>query len=136
MASLTPNFKGQIFRYNQPLVIAGNRNTALIYGLSIRYNATGYQAGTVLARNTTDGIYQAYDSGGSSGTNVASAILLDAYAPEDFTATSATGTTLANGLFGGATVYKDSLPNYSAGVLTDLKASIIYVDGGTQLLKF
>lgn len=136
MASLTPQFKAPIFSYNQPLVIASNRNTAFIYGIRLRYQADGYAAGTILARNTTDDMYQAYDSGGSSGTDVAAAILTDAYAEGDFTSDASSGFTLANGIFGGCSVYKAQLTGYDADVLTDLSARIIVVEGGVELLKF
>lgn len=136
MGSVTPNFQAPIFEYNQPLVIASNRNTAMIYGISLRYQANGYKAGTILARNTTDGKYQAYDAGGASGIDAAIAILLDAYAPEDFTDATANGYTLANGLFGQATVYKSALTGYDSAALGDLNGKLIFVDGGIELLKF
>lgn len=136
MASVDPNFKASIFNYNQPLVIATNRNSAFIYGVRLRYQSGGYAAGTVLAENTTDLRYQAYNDSGSSGINTAKAILFQAYAAEDFDGTASTSSTLAVAIFGGCSVFKDNLTGYDANALTDLGGKLITLADSTVLLKF
>lgn len=136
MSSIDPNFKPEIFRKNQDLVISGNRQTAMLHPVRLRYKSGGYLSGTVLARNTTDGLYDAYANGGSSGTGVAVAVLLDGFAPEDFSGTTASDSTITRALFGGCTVYKDNLTGYHAGILTDLKATLITLADTTVLMKF
>jgi hypothetical protein len=136
MASTDVNFNGSVFRFDQPLVIAMNRQSAYLLGIRLRYQADGYAAGTVLARNTTDGLYQAYDDGGSSGINTAACVLFDKKAAEDFDGTASTSTTTAVGIFGGCAVYKDRLTGYDANALTDLKGRVIKGATGDDLVLF
>lgn len=136
MAAVDANFNGNIFQFNQPLVIAMNRSSAVLIGLRLRYDGDGYPAGQVLARNTTDGWYQKYDSGGSSGTDTAACILFEAHPAEDFDSTASTGSTAAVGIFGGCAVYKDRLADYDADVLTDIKGRIVIGANGDELILF
>lgn len=136
MASTDANFKGSIFRYDQPLVIAMNRQSAYMVGLRLKYQSGGYAAGTVLARNTDDGLYQAFDNGGASGIDTATCILFEAHPAEDFDGTAATSTTTAVGIFGGCAVYKDKLTGYDSSILTDLKGRLIKGATGDDLLLF
>lgn len=136
MASVDANFKSSIFRFDQPLVIAMNRSSAVLIGLRLKYQSGGYAAGTVLARNTTDGLYQAYDDGGASGIDTAACVLFEAHAAEDFDGTAATSTTTAVGIFGGCAVYKDNLTGYDANALTDLKGRVVKGTTGDDLVLF
>lgn len=136
MASVDARFNGSIFRFDQPLVIAMNRSSAVLVGVRLRYQSGGYAAGTVLARNTTDGFYQAYNDAGSSGINTAACILFEAHAAEDFDGTASTSTTTAVGIFGGCAVYKDRLTGYDANALTDLKGRIIIGASSDELILF
>lgn len=136
MASVDANFKGSIFRFDQPLVIAMNRSSAVLIGVRLRYQSGGYAAGTVLARNTTDGFYQAYNNSGSSGIDTAACILFEAHPAEDFDGTGSTSTTTAVGIFGGCAVYKDRLTGWDANAKTDLSAREIIGGTGDTLLLF
>ena len=120
MGSLDVKFKGSIFHKDFPMVIATNRASAVLLPVRLRYQANGYVAGTLLARNTTDGWFQAYNDGGSSGINTASCVLFESIAPEDFDGANATGSTTAVGIFGGCTLYQNKLVGYDANGLTDL----------------
>ena len=136
MASVDAKFDGNIFQFNQPLVIAMNRSSAVLIGVRLRYNSGGYPAGQLLARNTTDGFYQKYASGGSSGTDTAACVLFSAHPVEDFDSTASTGSTASVGIFGGCAVYKDRLTDYDSDALTDLKGRIIIGANGDELILF
>lgn len=136
MASVDANFKGSIFRYDQPLVIAMNRSSAVLVGVRLKYQSGGYLAGTILARNTADGYYQAYSNAGGSGTDTAACVLFEAHAAEDFDGTAATSTTAAVGIFGGCAVFKDRLTGYDSSALSDLQGRIIKGASGDDLILF
>ena len=136
MGAVGPQFLQPVFRKDFPMPIATNRIGAILLPVQVRYNSAGYVAGTILARNTTDGLYDAYATGGPSGTGVAACVLFESHAPEDFTTPTTSGNTQAVGIFGGCVLFKDSLPNYAAGVLTDLSAKLIVDANGVNLLKF
>lgn len=140
MANDGASFNGSIFRKDYPFPIAMGRASALIHPVVLRYNAAGYAAGTILAKNTTDGVWDAYASAGASGTNKADCVLFESHAPEDFsstsTAASASGLVVARGIYGGCEVYQASMSNYAAGVLTDLSARLITDAQGVTTMKF
>lgn len=136
MAGLDVRFKGNIFHKDFPMVIATNRASAIMLPVRLRYQAQGYVAGTVLARNTTDGWFQAYDDGGSSGINTARCVLFESIAAEEFDGANATGSTTAVGIFGGCTLYKDKLVGYDANAATDLGARDIIDATGVTTVKF
>lgn len=75
-STMNPEFKNQIFRIDQPLILACDRHLAVILPVALRYQSAGVLAGTVVARNTTDGVYDPYSSGGSSGLNAAAGITM------------------------------------------------------------
>lgn len=75
-STMNPEFQAQVFRQDQALIIACDRHLAVILPIGLRYAAAGIVAGTVMARNTTDGLYDAYSSAGSSGLNAAACITL------------------------------------------------------------
>jgi hypothetical protein len=136
MGRVDLTFNGSIFRKDFPVIIATNRASAIMLALRVRYQADGYIAGTVMARNTTDGWFQAYDDGGSSGINTARCVLFESLAVEDFDAETALGSTTAVGIFGGCLLYKDKLVGLDANAETDLGAKTIIDASGTTLLKF
>lgn len=114
-----PNFQGDIFHYDQPIVIASRRGSACMEGVQLRYNADGYLAGQVLARNTVDGLYDKYVDGTASGVGTAACILFQPVKVEDFPGT--TGTVLAAGIVAGCDLFKSKLTGYDAAALVDLK---------------
>jgi len=132
MSNLDAKVKTQIFRKDFPIILATNRHLATILGVRLVYDADGYLAGTVLARRT-DGLYAAYDDGGSSGLDTARGILFEDVAPEEFVAT--TGTAVARSIFGGE-VFKDKLIGLDANGETDLGARTIIDASSVSILKF
>lgn len=114
-----PSYQGDIFHYDQPIVIATNRGSAVMDGVRLRYNSAGYPAGQVLAKNNVDNLFQKYNGSGASGIDTASCILFQAVKAEDFPGT--TGTVLASGIVAGCTLFKDKLTGYDADVMADLK---------------
>lgn len=118
------------------MVIATNRGSAVLLPVRLRYKAGGYVAGQVLARNTTDGLFEGYTSGGASGTDVAACVLFQSVQETSFDADNASGSTTAVGIFGGCTVYKDKLIDLDPDAETDLGAKTIIDASGVELLKF
>ncbi len=133
MGSIDSNFKSQVFRKDHPAIIAQDRQLAVLVGARLAYNATGYLAGTLLARNTVSGLYDKYDDGASSGLNTAAGVLFQEVAGEDFA--SATGSTTAV-LIAGGIVYKDKLIGLDSAAEADLSARTIVGADGVELLKY
>lgn len=125
-------FKPEIFRKNNPIIIAANRMSAKIIGVRLKYDALGYLAGTVLARKTATGLYEKYNDGGSGGTEVAKGILLDESPAEDQSAASGA---VVRMLYAG-TVFKAALTGYDAAALVDFKGREVVDGKGTELLSF
>jgi hypothetical protein len=133
MSSIDAKFNSEIFRKNQPMIIAADRQLAVLLPVRLAYSSAGYKAGTVLARNTTSGYYQAYDDAASSGLNTARGVLLEEHPTDDFE--SSTGTVAAVCIFAGL-VFKDNLTGLDSNGETDLSAKTIVDATGTNLLKF
>jgi len=131
--NIDPRFNGQIFRKSHPMIIAQNRQLASILPVALAYASGGYSAGTVLARNTTSGQYQAYAAGGPSGTGTAASILFEDVDVSEFAATS--GTVFARGIFGGE-VFQGKLIGLDANAISNLNARSIIDATGASVLKF
>lgn len=127
------NFNPEIFRKDYPMVIAKNRHLASIGAVRLAYDADGYPAGTVLARNSVSGLYQAYDDGGSSGLNTAKCVMLDEFSVSEFEDTDATA--LARGIFGGELFYS-KLIGIDANGITDLGGKRYIEADGVEVFKF
>lgn len=136
MGAVGGNFNSEIFRKNYPIIIATNRHTAVMLPVRLAYHADGYEAGQILAQNSTSKKYVKYNPSGASGEDTAKAVLFESKASEDFDSTAATGSTMAVAIFGGCTLYKDKLADYDADALTDLKARLIEDASGTSLFIF
>lgn len=136
MGLVDVKFDGSIFRKDHPIIIATNRNSALLLPVRLRYNSSGYAAGVLISRNTTDGFYDKYVDGAASGLGTANAILFEDHGVEDFDSTASTGSTAAAAIFGGCTVFKDKLTGYDAAALVDLKGREITDATGTNLVVF
>lgn len=129
-----PRFSGDIFHFDQPIVIASNRGSAALNPIVLKYDAGGYLAGTVLARSTATGLYEDYVDGAASGVGTAACILYWPVPVEDFG--SATGTQGAVGIFGGCEVFKDKLTGYDAAALVDLNGREFTDGTGVTLIRF
>ena len=122
--------KTEIFRHNQPTLIARNRHLASLMGVRVAYDAGGYAAGVTLARNSVSGLYQKYNDSGASGINTAVGICYC-----DVPADAASGTDIAQMLVKGE-VYESKVTGLDAAGKVDLKSRSI-VDGfGNTILMF
>lgn len=133
MSTIDAGFNGQIFRKDNIQVISTNRQLASLLPIRVTYALAGYYAGTVLARNTTSGLFQAYVNGGASGTGTAACILNRDINPEDFASSGDSQTSV--GVFGGEVFY-GALIGVDAGAITNLGARQITDALGTTILKF
>jgi hypothetical protein len=133
MASIDMKFDGEIFRKDHAIIISSNRQLASILGVRLAYDAAGYAAGTVLARNTTSGSYAKYDNGASSGLDTARCVLLHEMKAEDFASTG--DVQAAQALFGGE-VFEDKLTGLDSAAKTDLGSKSITLPGSVTILKF
>lgn len=136
MGKIGADFNPNVFSRDYPMVIATNRSSAILNPVRLRYDADGYKAGTVLARNTTDGLFQKYNDAGASGINTASCVLFEPVGPTEYDGPAATGSAMAVGIFGGCTLFKDKLVGLDANAITDLGARTIIDATGVTTLKF
>ncbi len=136
MGKIGGDFNANVFSKDFPIIIATNRSSAILNPIRLRYNADGYPAGQVLGRNTTDGLFQKYETGGSSGIDTAACILFEPQAIGEFDGPAATGSAMAIGIFGGCTLFKDKLVDLDSGAITDLGARTIIDATGVTTLKF
>lgn len=133
MSNLDAKFNPEVFRKNQPQIIAMNYQLATLMGVRLAYNASGYAAGRVLARNTVSGNYANYDDGASSGLNTAASILLDDVDVSEFSST--TGTVVAKAAFTGE-VYEGKLLGLDSAGKADLGGRSIVDPRGTTIMVF
>lgn len=133
MTAIGPGYK-QIFNRDYPIIIATNRSSAVLLPVRVGYDAAGYNAGQVLARKTSDGLFYKYNDAGAGGLEVAAAILFEPLDVVEFGGVS--GSCAAVGIFGGCTVYKGKLTGYNAAAGVDLGAREITDATGVTVLKF
>lgn len=131
--NLDAKVDNDIFRKDHPIILACLPHQASIKGVRLAYDASGYEAGRVLARDAGTGYYAKYDNGGASGVSTAACVLLHEVAAEEFP--SATGTSLARGIFAGE-VFKAKLVGNDTASDTDLRARTIDDATGTSILRF
>lgn len=132
MTALDAFTSQEVFRKNNPIILANNRHQAAVTPIRLAYNAAGYLAGTVLARNSVSGFYQAYDDLGASGIDSAVGVLFHDVAVEDFNSLTST----AAQMISKGNVYESKLTGLDANAKTDLKSRSI-VDGmGNTILMF
>ena len=133
MSGLNVGFLGEVFRNDNPIIIAQNRQLATIQPVVLAYNASGYVAGRVVARNTVSTNYENYNNAGSSGLDTAAGVLFENVDVSD--STSTTGTVFARVIFGGE-VFKSKLVGLDAAAEVDFGARTINDATGVQVLKF
>jgi hypothetical protein len=137
MATIGASFNPSAFHKDWPIIIAGQRQNAILLPVRLRYDSGGYMPGQFLARNTVDGYYQKYNDSGSSGINTASAILFDQHPVEDFDGTASTDTCMGVGIFGGGVLlYSDRLVGGDANGIADLGLKQITDATGVVTYKF
>ena len=131
MSGIDARYDAEIFRKDHPVILACNRHQALLLSARMRYKSGGYVAGTLIAQNSVDDLFDAYDNSASSGLNTAKAILNETV---DFGAQTS-GSLMAVGIFKG-TVYKDKLTGYDAPGLVDLNGREVTDSDGDDLVIF
>lgn len=127
---LDANVNNQIFRKDYPVIIAKNRHLASLAPVRLVSTGSDYQAGTVLAKNSTSGLFQAYANGGASGTGTAVCVLM-----ETITDDPVNGSMVGRGIFAGE-LYKDNLVGLDSGAITNLGAKSYQASDGVNILKF
>jgi hypothetical protein len=130
MSDLFPRSETEIFRNDRPAIIARNRHLASIFPVTLSYEATGYAAGTVLARNTTSGIYGKYDDSGSSGLDTAVGILF--HDVKD----APSGNVAGAAMIVRGEVFEAKLTGLDANAKTDLGSRSIVSGTGDTILIF
>lgn len=133
MTGLNAKTSQEIFRKDNPIILAQNRHLATFVPVRLAYNASGYLPGRVLGRNSVSGNYQNYDNGGASGEDVAVGVLFDSVPVEDFS--SATGTQMARMIAGGE-LFESKMLGLDSGARTDLKSRSIIGQDGVTIFKF
>ena len=126
-------FTSSVFRKDfGPQIIAKNRHLCSIGPVRLAISASGYVAGTVLAKNTTDGYFYAYDDNGSSGLNTAACILLDNCPLEE---TTSPQHLLSRAIFRGE-VYHANLTGIDTNGVADLNGRLYTDSLGNAILGF
>lgn len=120
------------FAKDFPMVLACDRQLAVLLPVRLAFNAAvsgGYPAGTVIARNTTSGLFQPYANSGASGTGTAAGVLFFPVAPAS--GDSDMGIMIAKGI-----VYQSKLVGVDSGAITNLGGRSVTDSSGVQLLMF
>lgn len=127
--NLDANVNNQLFRKDYPQIIAKNRHLASLSGVRLKGVAADYQAGTVLGKNSVDGLFYAYNTGSASGLNTAVCVLMETIAD------NGESTLLGRGIFSGE-LLQDNLTGLDAGAKTNLGARSYQASDGVNILKF
>lgn len=122
----------EVFRKNHPIILANNRQQAAITAVRVAYDASGYLAGTVMARNSVSGYYQAYSDIGASGIDTAVGVLFHDIAVEDFNSLTSTAAQLITK----GNVFEAKLTGIDANAKTDLKARSVIDGFGNTIMMF
>ena len=133
MSNTDAGVNNQIFRKDNPMILAGRRDLASFVPVRLAYNASGYVSGQALGLNSVSGQWQNYNDAGASGINTCVGILFDAIDVSEFPST--TGTVAARMITGGE-LFNDKLTGMDANGRTDLGARIVVDATGTNILKF
>lgn len=129
-SAIDATFSTEIFRNDATLVIAKRRDLAALSPVRLALKSGGYKAGTVIARNTATGLFEAFSA--ASGSYTAQKILFERVREEEL---GATGGALARALDAGY-VYKDSLTDYDSTAKTHLGAIEQTDATGVTIVKF
>ena len=133
MSSTDANFNGQIFRKDNPMILASRRELASIKPIKLAYDAAGYVAGQVLAFNTSTNMHCKYVNSGSNGTGTAVGILFFDVDVSDFS--SSADFKIERGIVGGEVFYS-LLTGIDSTAITNLGARRIKTATGNDILKF
>jgi hypothetical protein len=137
MANLDAKFSGQIFRKDNPIILACRRDQAVFFGVRVAYDPTGYLPGQCIVRNVGTGLWQKW-SAASGASNDSPYVLFDPctdsaqLANNGGVTAGVSGSTLLRGL-GKAQVYTNLLVDYDAAFKALIK-SIDRQDSGGNLI--
>jgi hypothetical protein len=130
MSGIDATTSGNIFRKDYPMVIAQNRQHAVLIGVRLAYNPSGWIAGQVVARNSVSGYWDAYSNGASSGLGTAAGVLfhdlLDA----------PSGMAAAAQIIVKGELYQQKLIGLDSNAISNLGARSVTDGAGTQILMF
>jgi hypothetical protein len=127
--NLDANINNSLTRKDYPQIIAKNRHLASLTGARLKGVAADYAAGTVLAKNSVDSLFYAYDNNASSGLNTAVGVLME-------TITDNGEATLVGRMLVSGELLKDNLTGLDSGAITDLGARSYTGSDGVNILKF
>lgn len=130
MSGIDVVVNNSIFRKDFPSILAMNRQHAVLIPARLLFDAVGYVAGQVVARNTTSGIYQKYVASGPSGTGTAVGVLIDDLLD------APSGANVLQQVIVKGEVFQAALTSLDSQAITDLKARSITTGGGVQILMF
>jgi hypothetical protein len=139
--NLDASVNNQLTRNDFAIIIALNRHLATLLPVRLKnISPSDYLAGTVLGRASSgadSGLYKAYASGNTDGSQVAAAILFEDVRATDVTNPqgTGTGTSVARGIFGGE-VFQDKLIGFDANAKSNLNGTTIVDASGVNVLKF
>lgn len=140
MSQLDAKFSGQIFRKDNPIILATRRDQAVFMGVRVAYDSNGYMPGQALARETSSGLFKKW-SAVSGGTYDSPCVLFDQCTDSDQLAnnhgilTGVSGSSLLRGLTK-AIVYTGNLIDADAGFKTALKSTDYFDSNAIGLTKF
>jgi hypothetical protein len=133
MSATDIKFSSEIFRKDHPMVLAKNRHLASIASVRLAYDAAGYEAGRVIARNSVTGLFQKYDNGGASGLDSAVAVLFEEVKSTEFASTG--DSLIARGIMRGE-VFEAKLTGLDANAKTDLNGRSYTDADGVVVFSF
>jgi hypothetical protein len=107
-----------------------NRHHASIIGVRVAYDAAGYSAGQVMARNSVSGLHQKYVAAGSSGTDAAVGVLFN-----DITDMVASQSDVGQLIVKGE-LYYANCTDIDADAVTDLNGRTVVDGSGVTILMF
>jgi len=121
---------GQVFRKDHRMVLAMNRHQAAIIGVRLAYEALGYTAGQLLARNSVSGLHTKYATSGSSGTDTAVGVLFN-----DVQDMAASTTDMGQMIVKGQ-LFESMVIGLDAPAKVDLGSRSVIDGSGTTILMF
>lgn len=140
MSNLDAKFQGQIFRKDNPIILACRRDQAVILGVRVAYDSSGFLPGQCIVRKPSDGLFYKW-SAASGGSFDSPMVLFDQCTDSDQLAnnngvtTGVSGSTLLRGL-AKALVYTGNLVDGDAGFKTALKSVDVVDSGGVAITRF
>lgn len=133
------NFNAQIFRKDNPIILACRRDKAVFMGARLTYDGNDYNPGACLVRVTSTGLFSRW-SAASGGTYDSPCVLFDqvtvsAQQANQDGSSGASAATLVRVLME-AIVYTGNLIEGDANFKTAIKSVDRTDSGGVQMTKF